>query len=252
VQSQFGPNAANYATSRVHAEGASLARLVELTQPQRPWRVLDVATGAGHTAFAFAPHVAQVVASDLTPQMLEVARGLAKQRGHSNITFTEAAAENLPFADASFDLVTCRTAPHHFADVNRFVTEVARVLRPGGVFGLADNISPEDAVAAGQYNAIEKLRDPSHGRCLGVGEWLELIGHAGLIARHSEVLIKDMEFLGWAGRMQASDAVRRELRSLMLNDSPALQAFLNTRKAGDDLTFTIAEVVIAAERPAQR
>jgi ubiquinone/menaquinone biosynthesis C-methylase UbiE len=252
VQSQFGPNAANYATSRVHAEGASLARLVELIQPQRHWRVLDVATGAGHTAFALAPDVAHVIASDLTPQMLHVARDLAAKRGLSNITFAEAAAENLPFADASFDLVTCRIAPHHFADVKRFVTEVARVLKQGGLFGLVDNISPDDAGAAKQYNAIEKLRDPSHARCLGVGEWLELIERAGLIVRHREVLIKDMDFLGWAGRMQVSDAVQCELRSLLLNNAPALQAFLNTRTVGDDLTFSIAEVVIVAERSAQR
>ena len=61
-------------TSTVHAQGESLARLVELTNPQPTWIVLDVSTGAGHTALAFAPHVAHVVATDLTPQMIEAAR----------------------------------------------------------------------------------------------------------------------------------------------------------------------------------
>ena len=70
--------------------------------------------------------------------------GSQQKRGLSNITFAEMPAEKLPFPDASFDLVTCRTAPHHFADVPAFVAEVARVLRPGGVFGLVDNISPAD------------------------------------------------------------------------------------------------------------
>ena len=69
VKKQFGANAAAYATSAVHAQGASLARLVELVQPQPGWRMLDVAAAAGHTAFAFAPHVAQVIATDLTPEM---------------------------------------------------------------------------------------------------------------------------------------------------------------------------------------
>jgi hypothetical protein len=69
VQQQFGAHAAAYATSAVHAKGASLARLVELVKPERHWQALDVATGAGHTAAAFAPHVARVIASDLTEEM---------------------------------------------------------------------------------------------------------------------------------------------------------------------------------------
>jgi len=73
VQTQFGANAEKYATSAVHAKGASLARLVELTAPQPDWRVLDVATAAGHTAFAFAPHVEWITAVDITPEMLTVA-----------------------------------------------------------------------------------------------------------------------------------------------------------------------------------
>ena len=70
AQQRFGRAAADYATSEVHAKGASLTRLVELTEPKPHWRVLDVATGAGHTALAFAPHVAKVTATDITEEML--------------------------------------------------------------------------------------------------------------------------------------------------------------------------------------
>ncbi|MCP4428488.1 MAG: methyltransferase type 11, partial [Chloroflexi bacterium] len=73
VKEQFGANAAAYATSKPHAKGASLARLVELTRPQPDWQMLDVATAAGHTAFIFAPHVAHVWATDITPEMLALA-----------------------------------------------------------------------------------------------------------------------------------------------------------------------------------
>ncbi len=132
VQSQFGPNAAKYATSRVHAKGASLARLVELVQPQAEWVALDIATAAGHTAFVFAPHVARVTATDITPEMLEVAAKLAAEKGIDNVDFEPADAEDLPFADASFDLVTCRIAPHHFPHVDRFVAESFRVLSRAG------------------------------------------------------------------------------------------------------------------------
>jgi ubiquinone/menaquinone biosynthesis C-methylase UbiE len=81
VQEQFGASAADYAASAVHAKGESLARLVALTKPQAAWRVIDVATGAGHTALAFAPHVGHVVASDITEPMLAQTRKLAAAKG---------------------------------------------------------------------------------------------------------------------------------------------------------------------------
>jgi ubiquinone/menaquinone biosynthesis C-methylase UbiE len=249
VQSQFGQNAARYATSRVHAEGESLGRLVEAVQPRADWRALDIATGPGHTAFAFAAQVNHVVASDLTPEMLQVARGLAAQRGLSNVSFAEAQAENLPFADGSFDLVTCRTAPHHFADVAAFVREAARVLRPGGVFGLVDNISPNDAQAAADYNAFEKLRDPSHGRCLSESEWLDLIAGAGLVVRHREILTKDIELEGWAGRMQAAPATKDRLRAILRGASLGLRDFLQPKELPDNIGFVLMESLIAAEKP---
>ena len=107
AQQRFGRAAADYATSEVHAKGASLKRLVELTEPKSHWRVLDVATGAGHTALAFAPHVAKVTATDITEEMLREARKLAASRGLTNVRTLHAKAEDLPFPDASFDLVGC-------------------------------------------------------------------------------------------------------------------------------------------------
>ncbi|MGB6908009.1 MAG: methyltransferase domain-containing protein, partial [Methyloceanibacter sp.] len=93
AQQKFGAAAADYATSSVHAKGESLARLVELVAPEKGWRVLDVATGAGHTAFAFAPHVAKVTASDITDTMLAEAKKLAAARGLGNVKTIRAQAE---------------------------------------------------------------------------------------------------------------------------------------------------------------
>ena len=123
VKKQFGAHAAAYATSAVHAKGASLARLVELVQPQADWQVLDVASAAGHTAFAFAPHVDQVISTDLTPEMIPVASALAAEKGIDNVSFETADAEDLPFEAGQFDLVTCRIAPHHFPHIDRFLAE---------------------------------------------------------------------------------------------------------------------------------
>jgi ubiquinone/menaquinone biosynthesis C-methylase UbiE len=261
VQEQFGAHAAAYVTSTVHAKGASLARLVQLVHPQKHWHALDIATGAGHTALAFAPHVESVIASDLTQEMLDEAAKLAAARGIGNLATALADAEALPFADARFDLVTCRIAPHHFPDIPTFVSEVARVLKPGGTFALADNIEPDAESTPGFvpielrdaaliYNTFERLRDPSHNRCLGMTEWSELIEDAGLEVVHKERAPKEMEFEPWATRMGCGDSTVERLRSILLEASPALRAFLKPRSEGGALTFTLDEAVIIARKPA--
>jgi len=154
VQSQFGPAADGYATSEVHAKGDSLAVLLELIDPQPSWQVLDVGTGAGHTALLFAPHVAHVIASDLTEQMIAKAAELAAERGLTNFETKSADAETLPFDDGSFDLVTCRMAAHHFPNPRQAFGEFARVLKPGGVLGFTDNVTVPDKQAAGYYKRI--------------------------------------------------------------------------------------------------
>jgi ubiquinone/menaquinone biosynthesis C-methylase UbiE len=193
IQRKFGEAAAEYAASAVHARGASLARLVELVDPKPSWRVLDVATGAGHTALAFAPRVARVTASDVTDAMLVEAKKLAKARGLVNFRTARARAEDLPFPDMSFDLVTCRLAAHHFENTGAFAEEAFRVLIPNGVFALVDNVSPNSRDWPAVYKDFEKLRDPSHGRCLALSEWAALLEDAGFAVEHSEHMDQDIE-----------------------------------------------------------
>jgi len=255
VQQQFGANAAKYATSTVHAKGGSLGRMVELVAPQSTWQALDIATGAGHTAAAFAPHVARVVASDITDEMLAEAAKLAADRKLANMETAKADAEELPFPDASFDLVTSRIAPHHFPDVARFVGEVWRVLKPGGTVCIVDNISPDTESTPGfdkaalrdaalTYNAFEKIRDPSHGRALGMAEWGELLEDTGFTVTAKERMPKHMEFQPWADRMECDAATIARLRSMLVDGAPALQAFLKPREEAGKLWFTLDEALV--------
>ena len=140
VQQRFGANAANYVGSTVHAKGASLEGLVNAAQPDSSWTSVDIATGGGHTAIAFAPHVSHMLATDLTEEMLEQVRKLVKEKGLGNVDTAHADAEAMPFDDGAFDLVTCRIAPHHFPDIPKFMAECHRVLKPGGKFALVDNV----------------------------------------------------------------------------------------------------------------
>ncbi|MGE5139061.1 MAG: class I SAM-dependent methyltransferase, partial [Rudaea sp.] len=99
-----------------HAQGLSLSRLVELVHPESDWIVLDVSTGGGHTALTLAPLVSQVVATDLSSEMLGAAEKHIRSRGANNVIFQLADAENLGFQTGEFDLVTNRIALHHFGD----------------------------------------------------------------------------------------------------------------------------------------
>ena len=257
VQQQFGANAAAYATSPVHAKGYSLTRLVEITQPQPDWQVLDVATAAGHTAFAFAPHVAHVIASDLTPEMLTVAADLAAEKGLPNVSFEPADAEALPYEAAAFDLVTCRIAPHHFPDIQQFINEAARVLKPGGLLAVVDNIVPGTHLRgkkarlineAGSYvNAFEKLRDPSHGRCWSVSEWERGFAQAGFTVQHQELLHKEMEFAPWAARMQVSREDTIRLKAMLVQAPTAVSDFLTPQISNDRITFRLTELLVVGK-----
>ena len=247
VQAQFGPNAAKYATSPAHAKGASLARLVELLQPQADWSVLDIATAAGHTAFVIAPHVAQVLATDVTPEMLDVAAKLAAEKGIANVAFEQADAEALPFDDARFDLVTCRIAPHHFTDITAFLAEAQRVLKPGGVLAVVDNIVPPGD--AGDYvNRFEKLRDPSHVRCLTLDEWRAAFDEAGFHIVTTETAPKRMTFDPWAVRLDATPATIATLRTLLAEAPAAVRDFLQPQGSGEALSFQLSEAIVIGKK----
>lgn len=242
-QEQFGANAAGYLTSKPHAQGKSLDRMVTLSAPQADWRVLDVATGAGHTAYAFAPHVARVWATDITDEMLAVVRGEVEKRGLANVRVSHAKAEALPFEDATFDLVTSRIAPHHFESIPRFLAEARRVLKPGGTLTIVDNVVPAGSVGA-YVNAFERFRDPSHLRAWTMPEWRDAIAEAGFTLRHDEELHKTMEFDSWAGRHDAT--MRSLLHSMLTEATPAVREFLAPANLDPAPTFRLTEGLFVA------
>ncbi len=244
-QQQFGQNSAFYLTSTPHATGKSLQRLVDLTAPESTWRVLDIATGGGHVAYTFAPHVARVWATDITQEMLDMVKAEAAKRGLGNLRTTYAKAEALPFEDESFDLVTCRIAPHHFDSIPDYLTEAHRVLKPGGTLAVVDNIVPAGPV--GDYvNAFERLRDPSHLRAWTMEEWRAAIEAAGFAIGHEEQLFKPMVFKSWASRYD--DVMKRLLRALLTQATPEVKTFLEPQGDGDAFSFRLCEGLFIAKR----
>jgi len=246
VQEQFGKTAVNYLTSTPHAKGASLERLVELTDPKKTWRALDVATGGGHVAYTFAPHVERMWATDITQEMLDIVKGEAQKRGLANVRTAYAKAEALPFEDVSFELVTCRIAPHHFDSIPDFLAEVHRVLKKNGIFAVVDNVVPPGSV--GDYiNAFERFRDPSHLRAWTIDEWRGALAKAGLKITHEELIYKRMEFKDWAARHDPT--MQNFLRAMLTQATPEVEAVIEPKGSGTDLTFRLCEGLFIAKRP---
>ena len=244
-QQNFGANAREYVASKPHAQGASLERMVALAKPQPAWRALDIATGAGHTAFAFAPHVAGVWATDITPEMLTIVREQAQKRGLANIRTAFAKAEALPLEDESVDLVTCRIAPHHFDSISAFLDQTHRVLKKGGTFALVDNVVPPGTV--GDYvNAFERFRDPSHLRAWTMQEWRDALSGHGFSIAHEEEISKEMEFASWAQRHDAT--MQRLLLGLLAEATPAVREFLAPGENKSGPTFRLREGLFIARR----
>jgi aspartate kinase len=220
ARERFGARSAEYRDSSVHAAGDDLDRLISLVAPQPGDLALDVATGAGHTALALAHAGASVIASDITLEMLAEAIDNITSAGQRAETAV-ADAHDLPFDESSFDVVTARMAPHHFVDPARFVSQVARVLRPGGRFGLEDQVAPPDPDAAAVINQFEAIRDPSHNRQLPVAEWEQIAREAGLEVVVSEVFAKDVDFDWWTSIQDVSAEDRANISALLAAGPPA-------------------------------
>lgn len=216
---QFSPQAEKYARAASFQGCPDLEFAIQHVAPKKEWRMLDIATGGGHTAFYFSPFVGSVIATDLTPEMLAAAEKVAAERGLVNIEFQRTAAEKLPFPDSSFDLVTCRIAPHHFSNIDAFIEESKRVLRSNGTFLVIDGIGPEIAEASTLYNNWERTRDPSHVRCLSISEWKERILAGGFTISASTEVTRPHEFRSYMDRMSVPHALQEKL----LNDLLSIQ-----------------------------
>jgi ubiquinone/menaquinone biosynthesis C-methylase UbiE len=225
-QERFGKYAQGYVKSQTHAKGYDLERLLELAQPQPDWIVLDIATGGGHTALTFAPHVKKVIATDITPKMLEAARQHITGQGITNVDFEPADAENLPFEDIAFDLVTCRIAPHHFPNCARFVRQAARVLKNGGLFLMQDQVLSEDAATAQYMDDFERARDPSHHKAYGQSQWMAMFESAGLVVEHNEQITKRHNLIRWVETQGHRPELVEELRLRLIDAPPKSAAWL--------------------------
>jgi ubiquinone/menaquinone biosynthesis C-methylase UbiE len=179
-----------YRESEAHRQGEDLDLFVEWAEGRN---VLDVATGGGHVAKRMREAGHDVVTCDPAPGMQPdvICR-----------------AEDLPFADRSFDVVTCRVAAHHFEDVAKAVEEMARVSRD--LVLVADNLHLDETV-----EEAERLRDPTHVRCYSEQEWLGFFEAAGLAIDDIQKFEKRIELEPWLERAGCEGAEAGRVRKLL-------------------------------------
>ncbi|MGB0931049.1 MAG: class I SAM-dependent methyltransferase [Chitinophagales bacterium] len=232
VQAQFGKTAKAYVHSQGHAKGQDLQWMLEQAGDVKGKKVLDIATGGGHTALQFTRAGAEVIATDLTPEILKEAEKFAIEQGY-NIDFQFAEAENLPFETLSFDIVTCRIAPHHFENPEQFVKEAYRVLKPNGLFLLIDNIAPESTKLAKWMNEIEKRRDDSHVEAYTVRTWIQWMADSGFDLQYFARWHRSKNFQTWADRAQMPLKEKESLEQAILGFSEKLKGYFKVEVSQD-------------------
>ena len=245
VVERFGRQASAYLGSAVHAQGADLAALGALVT--RGCRVLDLGCGGGHVAYAAAEAGAgEVVACDLSTEMLAVVAAEAATRGLGTIRTEQASAERLPFADAAFDVVLSRYSAHHWGDFETGVREAARVLRRGGVAGFADCVSAVPGAHDSFLQATELLRDTSHVRDRSVAEWTDAATRAGLMTVQATAGRARMEFSSWNARIATPPEMAFALRALQAAMSTTVREHFAVEPDG---SFTIDTATMVFAKP---
>jgi ubiquinone/menaquinone biosynthesis C-methylase UbiE len=245
ILDQFSRNADLFATAPALTNEAVLDFLIKSVRACGEDTALDVACGAGVLVCAMAKVVRHVTGIDIVPAMIDRARALAAEKQATNVTWRLGDVNRLPFADATFSVVTSRYAFHHLERPDSVLAEMARVCVPAGRILVADMAAPSDPLKAAALNRMEKLRDPSHLRSMSVPELERLFSAAGLIPETPRTYRLDfqLETLLTGSRPLAGDAaiVRELFERALVEDNIGLRVWRTSE--GIQLSYDIAVLV---------
>ncbi len=250
TQNQYARQARRYAESSLHRRGESLEAVRRLAAATSTDTVLDLGTGTGFTAFAVATDAARVIAADLTPEMLEQAQRLARERElDAKLEWILTAAESLPFGDDSIPVITCRYASHHFHDLPLALRELARVIQPQGRVVLCDVVAPEAPGLTELMNELEQIRDPTHVWDYPLSQWRqELLPAAGLEVREVVPGKNPQLFSEWVGRAGTPrEGIERLVQMFTAASEEARRGF-EMRWEGAEILFSWPNATILATR----
>jgi ubiquinone/menaquinone biosynthesis C-methylase UbiE len=250
TQEQYARRAQHYAESRLHLRGETLETVHRLASAAPTDTILDVGTGTGFTAFALADDAGRVVAADLTPQMLDQGRRLAREGGlEAKLEWIVAVAENLPFPDNAFTVTTSRYASHHFHDLPRALCEMARVTQPDGKVVLCDVVTPEAPGIVELMNEIEQIRDPTHVWEYPLSQWREeLLPAAGLKIQKVVPGRSPQVFSEWVHRAGTPREAAQQLMEMLTTASADVRKAFQVRSEGTEILFSWDNATILATK----
>ena len=245
VTRQYDPRASAYVSSAVHSAGPDLDQIEAFAAAAPVGRALDLGCGGGHVAYRLAAHAREVVAYDLVPAMLQAVVETAEARGLTNLVAEQGAAEAMPFADASFDLVASRFSAHHWRDLDAGLREARRVLVPGGRAIFVDTVSPGRPLLDTVLQTVELLRDPSHGHNYSAADWLAALARAGFSLPMVVARRLRMDFPVWVERMATPAVHVAALRSILAGVPDATRAYFAIEPDGSFWLDTLSVEVVA-------
>jgi ubiquinone/menaquinone biosynthesis C-methylase UbiE len=248
ILDQFSRQAESFAAAPSLHNDAALSLLVDAAAPSSSDRTLDVACGPGSVVAAFAARVRRAVGVDATGAMLDQGRKLVAAKSLQNVEFHSADVYKLPFADQSFDIVSCRFAFHHFEEPSRAFAEMVRVCRIGGRIVLCDGLASDDPAKATALNRMERHRDPSTVEFRTLGYLVELFAGAGLPPPTQTFYRVPTEREGLiAGSFPANDD--RDLLRRMIDESVDDDLFgMQSHRKADTVLLSYPSVILTSPR----
>ena len=239
VQKQFTKTAEAFSKYAVRDTPEILAEKVEFTRPQPTDLALDVACGPGTLVLALAPRVRFARGVDLTLEMVRQARAFQRERQISNADFDCGDADQLPYPDTSFDLVTCQCSFHHIPKPELALREMLRVMKPEGRLVIIDTLGPESDAKFELHNRIESVRDPSHTLSLRLTTFLRMFENNGLEIARQALRRRERSFNHWMLRagLEPSHKRYQEARKLLVESIPGDRAGFGARLQDDDIAI---------------
>ena len=237
AKEQFNNQAKFYSSSKTFSTGESLDILSNLFNKKKFKSGLDIGTGAGFAAFELSKSCEKVEATDISEGMINEAKKIMKERKINNLNFNICSAEELKYSDKEFDIVTCRTAAHHFLDVEKFCSEVHRVLKDEGEFIIVDTITSDQIKLNNWHQEVELIRDKSHIKNLSLIEWkniLKISKFSFLDIIQSRVT---MNLNDWMERSGTSDKDKKILKDKFQNSNEKIKSFFGIKILNNDISF---------------
>jgi ubiquinone/menaquinone biosynthesis C-methylase UbiE len=187
---------------------------------------------------------------DFTPEMLRQARQFLAEKQVVNAVFACADADQLPFPDASFNLVSCQHAFHHISKPELVLMEMIRVTKPDGRLLILDPLAPESDAKFELFNHIERLRDPSHTFSLRLTTFLSIFEKHGLEVLRQSLRRRPRSFNQWMRRAGLEPGQKRylETRKRMEESMLGDKAGFSARADGDDIQIIHNEGMFLARR----